>query len=92
MSWWERQSEGRLLGSPGPWLAAFSPGWMCRGSQLPAGSGSLAQVAPGVKHSSALLALGLLRKEVSELAHSLSPSSSLLALRPFFVTCHQLWT
>lgn len=30
VSWWERQSEGRLLGSPGPWLAAFSPGWMCR--------------------------------------------------------------
>lgn len=43
---------GSLLGSPGPRLAAFSPQCMCRAVYC-AGSGSLAQGAPGVRHSSA---------------------------------------
>lgn len=60
---------GRLLGSPGALAGRVD----VQGSELPARSGSLAQVAPGVKHGSALLALGLLRKDVRELALQSQP-------------------
>lgn len=64
-----RSVVGRLLGSPGALAGRVD----VQGSELPARSGSLAQVAPGVKHGSALLALGLLRKEVRALALQSQP-------------------
>lgn len=80
----------RLLGSPGALAGRVD----VQGSELPARSGSLAQVAPGVKHGSALLALGLLRKEVrvGATVSALRPPSWLPDLPPFSVTCHRLWT
>lgn len=71
VSWWERQSEV-CCGEPAGLSRALAGCILSmvdvQGDALPAGSGSLAQVAPGVKHSSVLLALGLLRKGVRELA------------------------
>lgn len=85
-----RSVVGRLLGSPGALAGRVD----VQGSELPARSGSLAQVAPGVKHGSALLALGLLRKEVrvGATVSALRPPSWLPDLPPFSVTCHRLWT
>lgn len=68
-----RSVVGRLLGSPGALAGCILSRVDVQGSELPARPGSLAQVAPGVKHGSALLALGLLRKEVRELALQSQP-------------------
>ena len=88
---------GSLLGSPGPWLAVFSPWGMCRAPNCLLALEAFAQVASEVRHSSALLVLGPLggggRWSENLLDVSvLHPPSGLPAPPPFSVTCHQSWT